>query len=216
MKTRLEGELQFGAGHALGRCVQTSLLPPGRMHFSPGVWRRGNPRLPHKLLSDEVKDTVGLQSLDQDPRLQDAISREQSQRHELQTRARTLTLKTDAPARCQIAQLSRTHKNGAFFFGQRLLVWQRQVHTSNIDALRVRKDRWIGPAAEVHDGVGEHTSTTVEVHDRPVATGFNSRRRRSRLGIQRRLADLRDVQAHTRIGNPSGVVHVAREGPYSA
>ena len=178
-----------------------------------GGW---NPRLPHELLSGEVKDTVGLQSLDQDPQLQDAISREQSQRHGLQTRARTLTLKTDARGRGQVAQRSRTHKNRAFFFGQWLLVWQRQVHTSNAHEPRVRRDRWIGPAAEVHDGVGEHASTTVEVHDRPVATGFNSRRRRSRLGIQRRLADLRDVQAHTRRGNPSGVVHVAREGPYPA
>ena len=33
-----------------------------------------NPRLPHEILSDEVKDVVGLQTLDEDLRLQDAIS----------------------------------------------------------------------------------------------------------------------------------------------
>ena len=52
-----------------------------------------NPRLPQELVSNEAKDTVGLQTLDEEPRLRDAVSREQAQR------ARTLALETDAQAR---------------------------------------------------------------------------------------------------------------------
>ena len=61
------------------------------------------------------QDTLGLQALDDDPRLQDAISREQFQGRGVRMIARTLALVTDAQARVQVAQRSGTHRDRVFF-----------------------------------------------------------------------------------------------------
>ena len=75
-----------------------------------------------ELLRDEVKDIAGLQTVGEDPRFQDAISREQAQCHGVRMRARTFPLETDARATVQITQRSRTQEDLMFSPGQRLLV----------------------------------------------------------------------------------------------
>ena len=63
--------------------------------------------------------------LDEDPRLQDVVSREQAQ-----------ALETDTGARIRNAQLVPTHQDRSYVPWQRVLVWRRQVLTSSAHAQR--------------------------------------------------------------------------------
>ena len=78
-------------------------------------------------------------------------------------RARTLALETDARPRVAVTQRGRTHQD-------RVLVWRRQMFTSNTHAPRGSEgsmDRTRGSdSPQGKDGVDQHASSTVEVRDR--------------------------------------------------
>ena len=79
IKIRLEGELRANDTVVVSIENLDQILccvVACKSHTPLQLVLRKNPRLPHDVLSDEAKDTVGLRTLEEDPRLQDAASRD--------------------------------------------------------------------------------------------------------------------------------------------
>ena len=94
------------APHQNGRCERHGGLVEGELRA--GWWRAGTASFTEadtllfswcsgRVLDCRVsKDTVDLQTLDEDPRLQGVVSREQAQRRDVRMSTRTLALETYA------------------------------------------------------------------------------------------------------------------------
>ena len=157
-KSKIDDELKSGDG-VITTLDDLDLLIRSLVSTTNRFFHRGgytpfqivlgiNPRMPFDLFSDEHMDVVGMQDLEDDPRLLDGVSAEFAGQAEIRLRAKNEAMMADAKAKVSKAMRSRLHRGRVFALGQWVLVWRRQYQLST-QAVRVRRDRWVGPGLVV-------------------------------------------------------------------